>query len=260
MKQTRLLEIIREEIAGALREGEAEENAAKNAQIKATDLEIKALQKKKAELTKSGVAEISLEEEQLDEMAKITEPIRKGIEVAVERMKKSKSDITPEEITKLIRNKKTQEKVAPELKAALDADEAEKGDDPKYTYGLGYPQAFGAVQIAMGLKKAKGSEPKAEKAPKAAAPKVKAAMAPKTEPMDDEDAEAMKSVGSDETAKELGKMSSRKDKVVKAYKQFEPQLKDKIAKAKEGDQEAMAWLKERTPIIKAYKKAKEVNI
>ena len=53
--------------------------------------------------------------------------------------------------------------------------------------------------------------------------------------MDDEDAEAMKAVGSDETAKELGKIASRKDKVVKAYKQFEPQLKDKIAQAKAGD-------------------------
>jgi hypothetical protein len=57
MKKTRLLEIIREEISLTLREGEMEEKAAKAAQLKATDLEIKALQKKKAELTKTGVAE-----------------------------------------------------------------------------------------------------------------------------------------------------------------------------------------------------------
>ena len=41
MKHTRLLEIIREEIAGALKEGEAEERAAKAAEIKAIDLKQK---------------------------------------------------------------------------------------------------------------------------------------------------------------------------------------------------------------------------
>ena len=74
MKKTRLLEIVREEIAFALREGEAEEKMAKAAQLKATDLEIKALQKKKAELMKSGVAENQLNEiEQLAEMASMVQ-------------------------------------------------------------------------------------------------------------------------------------------------------------------------------------------
>jgi hypothetical protein len=74
MKKTRLLEIVREEIAFALREGEAEEKAAKTAQLKATDLEIKALQKKKAEMMKTGVAENQLNEiEQLAEMASIVQ-------------------------------------------------------------------------------------------------------------------------------------------------------------------------------------------
>jgi hypothetical protein len=207
MKKDRLLEIIREEISAALTESEtidlpgdpnklnpkAKESAIKQARTMAKDMTIG---------TPKNPVEF-VEEEQLDEMAKITEPIRKGIEVAVSRMTQQKSDITPEEITSLIRNKKTQEKVAPELKAALDADADEKGGDAKYTFGIGYPQTLGAVQIAMGLKKAKGSEPAAEKAPKAVAPKVKSAMAPKAEPMDDEDAAAMKSAGSDETAKKL---------------------------------------------------------
>lgn len=96
---------------------------------------------------------------------------------------------------------------------------------------------------------------KAEKAPKA-----KPAASPKAEPMDDEEAAAAKAVGSDETAKELGNIASRKDKVVKAYKQFEPELKDKIAQAKVGDKDAVAWLKQRTPIIQAYKKAQQVNV
>ena len=69
MKKDRLLEIIREEISAALREDEAAEKAAKDAQVKATDLEIKALQKKKAELMKTGVAEVALEEDTLNEMA-----------------------------------------------------------------------------------------------------------------------------------------------------------------------------------------------
>jgi hypothetical protein len=212
MKKDRLLEIIREEISAALTEiekGEIElpkgtpSSSAKQYIDKGFDVKfVDPLTGKMVQ--KESESEGDIEEEQLDEMAKITEPIRKGIEVAVDRMIKQKSDITPEEITKLLRNKKSQEQVAPELKAALDADEAEKGGDAKYTFGIGYPQTLGAVQIAMGLKKAKGSEPAAEKGPKAAAaPKVKAAMAPKAEPMDDEDAAAMKSAGSDETAKKL---------------------------------------------------------
>ena len=67
MKKTRLLEIIREEISSALREGEAEEKAAKAAALKATDLEIKALQKKKADMMRTGVAEATLEEDLLNE-------------------------------------------------------------------------------------------------------------------------------------------------------------------------------------------------
>ncbi len=57
MKKSRLLEIIREEISAVLHEGEMEDKAAQAAALKATDLEIKALQKKKAELMKSGVSE-----------------------------------------------------------------------------------------------------------------------------------------------------------------------------------------------------------
>ena len=104
-------------------------------------------------------------------------------------------------------------------------------------------------------RKATEKPAKAEKAPKA-----KPAATPKAEPMDDEEAAAAKAAGSDETAKELGNIASRKDKVVKAYKQFEPELKDKIAQAKAGDKDAVAWLKQRTPIIQAYKKAQQVNV
>jgi hypothetical protein len=232
MKKDRLLEIIREEIAGALGEASyAGKNAIPDMKKDPSFNTLSSTGKMDAEKELKTGGTVELEEDTLNEMAKITEPIRKGIEVAVNRMKKSKSDITPEEITKLIRNKKSQEKVAPELKAALDADEAEKGDDPKYTYGLGYPQTLGAVQIAMGLKKAKGSEPKAEKPAKAEkAPKVKAAMAPKAESSDDEDVAAAKAAGSDETAKELG--STPEEKKVKFNQFLASVKKNKDDKAK----------------------------
>ena len=64
MKHTRLLEIIREEIAGALKEGEAEERAAKAAEIKAIDLKQKALDAEKRDTMKSG----ALEEDALNEV------------------------------------------------------------------------------------------------------------------------------------------------------------------------------------------------
>jgi hypothetical protein len=89
MKKTRLLEIIREEITTALREGEAEEKTAKAAALKAVDLEIKALQKKKADMMKTGVAEAEgaqlNEIEQLAEMASIVQ-----LKTQLEKQGKSK--------------------------------------------------------------------------------------------------------------------------------------------------------------------------
>ena len=52
-----------------------------------------------------------------------------------------------------------------------------------------------------------------------------------------------------------------KDKIVKAYQELQPQVKDKIDQAKAGDKESANWLKDKwTPILKAYNKAKEVKI
>jgi hypothetical protein len=81
MKKTRLLEIIREEIAGALKEvGQSPEEAkATNLAIQAKKAQILAAQKELQQLTKSGVSEIALEEDQLDEMAKITGKLESAI-------------------------------------------------------------------------------------------------------------------------------------------------------------------------------------
>jgi len=60
---------------------------------------------------------------------------------------------------------------------------------------------------------------------------------------------------------EIEKAARGKDELVKQYKsEVEPELKNKIAKAKEGDKEAMAWLKSKQDIIKKYNQAKQVNI
>lgn len=52
----------------------------------------------------------------------------------------------------------------------------------------------------------------------------------------------------------------KQDKTIKAYKEIESELKDKISKAKTGDKAAMDWLKEKQPIIKAYNALKTVKI
>lgn len=79
MKRNRLLEIIQDEISSILKEGEMEDKAAKAAQIKAIDLKIKALQNEKIALMKNGLSETSIQEDQLDEMAKITGRLESAI-------------------------------------------------------------------------------------------------------------------------------------------------------------------------------------
>jgi hypothetical protein len=74
MKKSRLLEIIQEEITLALKEvGQSPEaTKATNLAIAAKKAQILAAQKELQQLQRSGVSEISLEEEEIDEMAKLT--------------------------------------------------------------------------------------------------------------------------------------------------------------------------------------------
>ena len=61
--------------------------------------------------------------------------------------------------------------------------------------------------------------------------------------------------------KEVEKAARNRDELIKQYKtEVEPELKDKIAKAKSGDTEAMSWLKSKQDIIKKYNQAKQVNV
>lgn len=60
---------------------------------------------------------------------------------------------------------------------------------------------------------------------------------------------------------EMEKAARNRDELIKQYKtEVEPELKDKIAKAKGGDTEAMSWLKSKQDIIKKYNQAKQVNV
>ena len=165
--------------------------------------------------------------------------------------------------------------------------------EKQFTDNIGYGQTETAVKKALGVKPKKAadiistgsstekkptsSKPKTEK-PASTGKKGRPAGEPKTkqsatltkgddgfdtvEYSDDEgSAEAAKAAGSDETAKKLGNISTRKDKIVKAYQELQPQVKDKIDQAKAGDKESANWLKDKwTPILKAYNKAKEVKI
>lgn len=171
-------------------------------------------------------------------------------------------------------------------------DRLEKLKEKGFTYVIGNPQAVTAVEKSLGLKPKNDdvlgtskdkpkSEPKAKEKsekpestgkkgrPAGAAKEKVATRTPGADGFDDvsysdadsEDKEAIQSIGSDPTAKELGNISSRKDKIVKAYRDLEPQKQDKIAKAKAGDKEAADWLKNTwTPILKAYNKAQQVNV
>jgi len=164
-------------------------------------------------------------------------------------------------------------------------DRLEKLKEKGYTFILGNPQAITAIEKSLGLKpknndslladktksteKPKAEKPAKEKAPKAEkTPKTKVATLTKGDDgfddvsySDDEEGPSAKDIAGDETAKELGNISSRKDKIVKAYQELQPQVKDKIDQAKMGNKESADWLKNKwTPILKAYNKAKEVKI
>lgn len=197
MKKSDLLKIIKEEIDITLSEAglfglKDPKNAAKGfaATIDPDDSteNSQAFQSKYKKLS-----EEELEEEQLDEMAKITEPIENAIGVAVNRIKSQFPEITPEDITKIITSKKKQSEFAPELKAALDKDEELNGGNDKYTPGLGGPQALGAVKKAFGGfevgKRGRKADP--EKTVKPSTPKPTSAVSKPISDMTDEEGNAI---------------------------------------------------------------------
>ena len=253
MKQTRLLEIIREEISSALREGEAEERAAKAAEIKAIDAKQKALDAEKRDTMKSG----ALEEDTLNEMAydiiislpnelaklqdKIKDSTKKGeqkLAKALEIIQKTKKEGKPIRQRDIANEMGLiQQEINPLINKLIDVGILEKGE------------SVTGVTKKKVTDKAQGrpaGEPKAEK-PASTGKKGRPAGEPKTEKSatltkgddgfdtveysDDEgSAEAMKAAGSDETAKELS--STPEEKKVKFNQFLASVKKNKDDKAK----------------------------
>ena len=311
MKQTRLLEIIREEIAGALNEiekGEIElpkgtppatfkQYTDKGFDVKIVDPLTGKMVQKEAQLEEDTLNEEPDFGGQLDKKVAAKYGEEDTLEAATEKITNrvlSDKGITKAEVAKMdkdtlkvllkdIRAFISQKNQTPEVTAALEKQKDIEASEPGGYTGkqLQDNQTNKAILRALGFESKKGpkgpTKPKEEK-PASTGKKGKTAGEPKTEKTatltkgddgfdtveysDDEgSAEAAKAAGSDETAKKLGNISTRKDKIVKAYQELQPQVKDKIDQAKAGDKESANWLKDKwTPILKAYNKAKEVKI
>jgi len=229
MKQTRLLEIIREEISSALGENEMLDKAAQMAAVKASDAEIKAQQAKKAEALKGGVSESEeLEEDTLNEMAynivlaqpdeltklqaKIKDSTKKGeqllakvIEI-IQRDKKEGKPIRQRDISNELGI--IQQKVNPLINILMDYGILEKGES---VTGVTKKKVTDKSQ-GRPTKEKSPEELKIEKTPKA---KV-ATRTPGKDGMDDvsysddEEGPSAKDIAGDETAKELGNTPEEK--------------------------------------------------
>ena len=174
MKKTRLLEIIREEITSALES-------------------------------------FSLEEDQLDEMAKISG----RLETAIKKVISDNPDLEGLPLKKAI-------------KADKEVDDALEGDT-LYDNQLNKFIALVKGERTVGQRGRKPSTDKKEDKPKAekkSEPKAKSS----TKGMDDEDKEAMKAAGKDETAKALA--STPEEKKVKFNQFLASVKKNKEDKAK----------------------------
>jgi hypothetical protein len=257
MKKTRLLEIVREEIAFALREGDAEDKAAQVAALKATDLEIKALQKKKAEMMKTGVAETQLNEiEQLAEMASIVQlktqlekqgkdaelsAVKAAEKATIDKLKQNpvfsgegKNARLKGYVSALKKELKAEHDINLQdllTKVMLDAEAAgDKFKDDIATNTIEKDAAAQVLGTEKGQRGRKASEKPAEEKP------AKKETTPKSEPkskettLDDEEGPSSKELEKDETAKELG--STPEEKKVKFNQFLSSVKKNKEDKAK----------------------------
>jgi len=200
MKKTRLLEIIQEEIALALKEttyaGKTSIPQLKK-DPKYNSLSGDGKLNATKELTTGGTVE--LEEDQLDEMAKITG----RLEAAIKKVLSANADLDGLPLKKAI-------KADAEVEDALEGDTMYDNQLNKFIALVRGNREVGQRGRKADPNKVK-AEPKAKTTPKAKSePKAKAS----TESTDDEDKEASKNIGSDATAKELGK-TAPKDKIEK---------------------------------------------
>jgi len=257
MKKTRLLEIIREEIAGALNEigQSSEEMNATRLSIEAAKAKIAAAQKELQQLQKTGVSEAELEEDQLNEMAydiiiaqpnelaklqdKIKDSTKKGeikLAKALEIIQKTKKEGKPIRQRDIANEMGViQQEVNPLINKLIDVGILEKGES-----------VTGVTKKTV-TDKPQGrpaGEPKAEK-PTSTGKKGRPAGEPKTKVAtrtkgddgfddvsysDDEEGPSAKDISGDETAKQLG--STPEEKKVKFNQFLSSVKKNKEDKAK----------------------------
>jgi hypothetical protein len=334
MKKSRLLEIIREEIAGALKEGEtidipgdpnkipskSKENFIKQARTAAKDMTL-GTPKNPIEFVEGKVKKLAekyqLDEDTINEMASVIQTKKAleklgdedGLELVkdveketLEQFKNSNPSMTsdkrlirklePEEITgkrdtrgygaDFERNfKKKAGMDFLDFTTQIDIELKNKFPEEKFTPGLATnttekdaaAQIFSLEKGKQG-RKADPNKPAKEK-PESTGKKGRPAGEPKTrvatrtkgddgfdtvEYSDVEDEDVFDTETAPAGDKEVEKAARNRDELIKQYKtEVEPELKDKIAKAKSGDTEAMSWLKSKQDIIKKYNQAKQVN-
>jgi hypothetical protein len=258
MKKSRLLEIIREEIGAVLSEvGQSPEEAkATNLAIQAEKAKIAAAQKQLQQLQKTGVSEVTLEEDTLNEMAydiiisqpnelaklqdKIKDSTKKGeqkLAKALEIIQKTKKAGKPIRQRDIANEMGViQQEINPLINKLIDVGILEKGE------------SVTGVTKKKVTDKAQGrptGEPKEK--PSSTGKKGRPAGAPKAEKVatrtpgddgfdnveysdDEESAAATKAAGSDETAKELA--STPEEKKIKFNQFLASVKKNKDDKAK----------------------------
>lgn len=210
MKKSRLLEIIREEIGAALEASYAGKNAISDMKKDPAYSTLSSTGKLDAEKELASGGTVELEEDTLNEMAKISGKL----ESAIKKVINDNPDLEGLALKK-------------KIKADKDVDDALEGDT-LYDNQLNKFIALVKGERTVGQRGRKPSETKKEtpKAEKKSEPKAKSSK----KDMDDEDKEAMKAAGKDETAKALA--STPEEKKAKFNQFLASVKKNKEDKAK----------------------------
>ena len=287
MKKSRLLEIIREEIAGALKEETIDVPNPAGMNPKQKEMAIKTARTSTKDMTlgtpKNPIEFV--EEDQLNEMAydiiiaqpnelaklqdKIKDSTKKGeikLAKALEIIQKTKKEGKPIRQRDIANEMGViQQEVNPLINKLIDVGILEKGES-----------VTGVTKKTVTDKpQGRPSNPNKPEKPESTGKKGRPAGEPKTrvatrtkgddgfdtvEYSDVEDEDVFDTETAPAGDKEVEKAARNRDELIKQYKtEVEPELKDKIAKAKSGDTEAMSWLKSKQDIIKKYNQAKQVN-
>jgi hypothetical protein len=235
MKKSRLLEIIQEEITLALNEvGQSPEQAkATNLAIQAKKAQILSAQKELQQLQKTGVSEIALEEDQLDEMAKITG----RLEAAIKKVMSSNKDLEGLPLKKAI-------KADAEVEDALEGDTMYDNQLNKFI-----ALVKGEREIGQRGRKADPNKPKVE--PKE--PGVRGRKPSEDKPKDSTPDTSAEDKSTED--KGIEQKARKDDELIKQYRNVMSTYKE--MKAEKGAQAAMEYLKTKQNIVKKYKEIQQ---